>query len=47
MIDSAGKLSTKLYDKGDDFDIQMVNFPFLSSNIPSGFSYGVYTYHRS
>ena len=40
IIDSGGKLSTRLYDKRDDFDI--VNFPFLSSNIPSGPSYGVY-----
>ena len=41
MIESGGKLSTRLYDKRDDFVIQMVNFPFLSSNIPSGSSYGV------
>ena len=39
---SEGKLSTRLNDKGDDFDVQIVNFPFLSSNIPSGPSYGVY-----
>ena len=26
------KLSTKLYDKHDDFDFHIVNFPFLSSN---------------
>ena len=36
------KLSTKLCDKRDDFDFHIVNFPFLSSNIPSGPSYGVY-----
>ena len=36
------KLSTKLYDKCDDFDFLTVNFPFLSTNIPSGPSYGVY-----
>ena len=42
IIDSGGKLSTRLYDKHDDFDFHMVNFPFLSSNIPSGPSYGVY-----
>ena len=40
--DSGGKLSTRLYDKCDDFDFHIVNFPFLSSNIPSGPSYGVY-----
>ena len=42
IIDSGGKLSTRLYDKRDDFDFHIVNFPFFSSNIPSGPSYGVY-----
>ena len=42
IIDSGGKLSTRLYDKRDDFDFYIVNFPFLSSNIPSGPFYGVY-----
>ena len=42
IMDSGGKLSTRLYDKCDAFDFQIVNFPFLSSNIPSGPSYGVY-----
>ena len=42
IIDSGGKLSNRLYDKRDDFDLHIVNFPFLSSNIPSGPSYGVY-----
>ena len=42
IIDSGGKLSTRLNDKRDDFDFHIVNFPFLSSNIPSGLSYGVY-----
>ena len=42
IIDSGGKLSTRLYDKRDDFDFHIVNFPFLFSNIPSGPSYGVY-----
>ena len=37
-----GKLSTKLYDKRDDFDFYIVTFLFLSSNIQSGPSYGVY-----
>ena len=41
-LDSGGKLSTRLYDKRDDFDFHIVNFPYLSSNIPSGPSYGVY-----
>ena len=42
IIDSGGKLSTRLYDKRDDFDFHIVNFPYLSSNIPSGPSYSVY-----
>ena len=42
IIDSGGKLSTRLYDKRDDFGFHIVNFPFLSSNITSGPSYGVY-----
>ena len=41
IIDSADKLSTRLYDKCDDFDLHIVNFLFLSSNIQSGPSYGV------
>ena len=36
-----GKL-TRLYDKRDDFNFPIVNFPFLSSNIPSAPAYGVY-----
>ena len=42
IIDSGGRLSPRLYDKRDDFDLFIVNFPFLSSNIPSGPSSGVY-----
>ena len=41
-IEKDGKLSTKPYDTRDDFDFDIVNFPFLSSNTPSGPSYGVY-----
>ena len=36
IMDSGDELSTRLYDKRDDFDFHIVNFPFLSSNIPSG-----------
>ena len=42
IIDSGSKLSTRLYDKRDDFDFHIVNLSFLSSNIPSGPFYGVY-----
>ena len=37
-----GKYSTEVYDKRDDFNFNIVNFPFLCSNIPSGPAYGVY-----
>ena len=36
IIKKDGKISTKLCDKHDDFDFHIVNFPFLSSNIPLG-----------
>ena len=35
IIDSGSKLSTRLYDKRDEFDFHVVNFLFLSSNIPT------------
>ena len=34
--------SSLFYDKRDDFNFPIVNFPFLSSNIPSVPAYGVY-----
>ena len=36
------ELTTKLYDKRDAFGFDIVNFPYLDSNIPSGPAYGVY-----
>jgi hypothetical protein len=33
-IDSEGRLRTKLYDKRDDLNLPIVNFPFICSNIP-------------
>jgi hypothetical protein len=41
-IDSEGRLRTKFYDKGDDFNFPIVNFPFICSNIPAAPAYGVY-----
>ena len=35
-------VSTKIYDKCDDFDFDIVNFPFLDGDVPSSTSYGVY-----
>ena len=37
-----GQLHTSLYDKRDDVNFHMTNFPFLSSNIPSSPAYGVF-----
>ena len=37
-----GKLSTRLSGKHNHFDFHIVNFPFLSGNVPSGLSYDVY-----
>ena len=31
-----------MYDKRDDFNFHITNFPFLSSNIPSSPAYGVF-----
>ena len=35
-----GQLHTSLYDKRDDFDFHITNFPFLSCNILSSPAYG-------
>ena len=41
-IDSEGRFRTQLYDKRDDFNFPIVNFPFICSNIPAAPAYGVY-----
>ena len=41
-IGKDGQLRTSLYDKRDDFNFHITNFPFLSSNIPSSPAYGVF-----
>ena len=35
-------VSAKIYDKRDDFDFEIVNFPFLDGDFPRSTSYGVY-----
>ena len=35
-------VSTKIYDKRDDFDFEIVNFPLLDGDVPRSTSYGVY-----
>ena len=37
-----GFVSSKIYDKRDDFDFDIVNFPFLDGDVPRTTSYGVY-----
>ena len=43
-IDTEGRLRTKLYDKRNDFNFPIVNFPFICNNIPTAPAYGVYIY---
>ena len=39
---SNGFVSSKIYDKRDDFDFDIENFPFLDGDVPRSTSYGVY-----
>ena len=39
---SNGFVSSKIYDKRDDFDFDIVHFPFLDGNVPRSTSYGVH-----
>ena len=41
-IERERRLRAKLYDKRDDFNIPIVNFPFICSNIPAAPAYGVF-----
>ena len=35
-------VQTKIYDKRDNFDFDIVNFPFLDGDVPRSTCYGVY-----
>ena len=37
-----GFVLSKIYDKRDDFDFDIANFPFLDGDVPRSASYGVY-----
>ena len=37
-----GIVSSKIYYKRDDFNFEIVNFPFLDGDVPRSLSYGVY-----
>ena len=41
-IKSSRIVSTKIYDKRDDFDFEIVIFQYLDGNVPHSTSYGVY-----
>ena len=40
---SNGIVSSKIYDKRDNFYFEIVNFPFLDGDVPHPPSYGVYS----
>ena len=42
LCTSNGTVSSKIYNKRDDFDFDIVNFPFLDGDVPRRTSYGVY-----
>ena len=42
MSITKGIVSSKIYDKQDDFNFEIVNFPFLDGDVPRSPSYGVY-----
>ena len=42
VIVTSGQFITTIYDKRDSFNFPIVNFPFMSSNIPAVPSYGIY-----
>ena len=37
-----GIVSSKIYDKRDDFNFEIVNFPFVDGDVTRSSSYGVY-----
>ena len=42
ISDDSGQISTKIYDKRDDFNFKIIFFPNMCSNIPASPAYGVY-----
>ena len=37
-----GKFFVNLYDKRNDYNFDVINYPFLDGNIPKGQSYGIF-----
>ena len=42
LSNNNGTVPTKIYDKRDDFDFAIVNFPFFDGDVPRRPTYGVY-----
>jgi hypothetical protein len=41
-FDDSGQLSSKMYDKRDDFNFKIMHFPNMCRNIPASPAYGAY-----
>ena len=41
-FDDRGQISTKIYDKRDDFNFKIINFQNMCSNIPASPAYGAF-----
>ena len=41
-----GIFSSKIYDKRDDFNFEIVHFPFRDGDVPRSLSFGVYISQR-
>ena len=44
-FDDSGKISATIFDKRDDFNFKIINFPNMCNNIPASPAYGVYISH--
>ena len=42
LFNDKDELKFRVYDKRDDFDFEIVNYPHMTSNIPENPAYGVY-----
>ena len=41
-FEASGQISSKIYDKRNDFNFKIINFPNICSNVPASPAYGVY-----
>ena len=46
FLDLNLSITNKIYDKRDDFNFEIVNFPFLDGDVLCSSSYGVYISQR-